>query len=483
MTPIFCDFARSPNLRPVYALRTDSSSARAKIPRGFCSPNMVKDELFIVRTTTSSVVMFSDAAFTKSNSTCCGDSAANAERMFKWGFWGSGETRQEQLSLQVSGPPEAPVHPTALDQNANPCIIAATPPAHPSAVPTILLLTAPQARISLPKRIGLPPSYLTGIAYLISLACRKHNSDMAFSSINTGSLENNSRNKHLKQSSPEFMYFLFGKVLAIIFSVAPERLHYDCPDSLGIMISYCTTGTSSRGARLERELLQQVANSTSHVELQKLKQGELSSNDERKYKTLIRQCDREILGSTHYKHPVSSGGKKTAEPTHRCSNFTGASTPRMTDAPAGPQRAVAQMADERSARSAPRGASSASGDAVDVFICAAITDQLIALKAKADAQDTLERAEPPTERRAHNAHGPKVLIHRWAYERTRIRGVAAKDMMSEGAASASDALSVFRDEDEGLDVAGDATGTNTAPGFSEAKAINLNRVHHTSRAA
>jgi len=47
-------------------------------------------------------------------------------------------------------------------------------------------------------------------------------------------------------------------------------------------------------------LHQQVANSTTHVELQKLiqlknEQGELSSNDERKYKTLIRQCEKEIL--------------------------------------------------------------------------------------------------------------------------------------------------------------------------------------------
>ncbi len=47
-------------------------------------------------------------------------------------------------------------------------------------------------------------------------------------------------------------------------------------------------------------LHRQVANSTTHVELQKLiqlknEQGELSSNDERKYKTLIRQCEKEIL--------------------------------------------------------------------------------------------------------------------------------------------------------------------------------------------
>ncbi|KAJ3866800.1 ATP dependent helicase [Lentinula novae-zelandiae] len=47
-------------------------------------------------------------------------------------------------------------------------------------------------------------------------------------------------------------------------------------------------------------LHQQVSNSTTHVELQKLtmlknEQGELSSNDERKYKTLIRQCEKEIL--------------------------------------------------------------------------------------------------------------------------------------------------------------------------------------------
>ena len=49
-------------------------------------------------------------------------------------------------------------------------------------------------------------------------------------------------------------------------------------------------------------LHQQVANSTTHVELQKLimlknEQGELSSNDERKYKTLIRQCEKEILSA------------------------------------------------------------------------------------------------------------------------------------------------------------------------------------------
>ncbi|PCH35143.1 ATP dependent helicase [Wolfiporia cocos MD-104 SS10] len=49
-------------------------------------------------------------------------------------------------------------------------------------------------------------------------------------------------------------------------------------------------------------LHQQVANNTAHVELQKLiqlknEQGELSSNDERKYKTLIRQCEKEILGA------------------------------------------------------------------------------------------------------------------------------------------------------------------------------------------
>ena len=47
-------------------------------------------------------------------------------------------------------------------------------------------------------------------------------------------------------------------------------------------------------------LHQQVSNNTSHIELQKLimlknEQGELSSNDERKYKTLIRQCEKEIL--------------------------------------------------------------------------------------------------------------------------------------------------------------------------------------------
>ena len=49
-------------------------------------------------------------------------------------------------------------------------------------------------------------------------------------------------------------------------------------------------------------LHQQVANNTTHVELQKLiqlknEQGELSSNDERKYKSLIRQCEKEILGA------------------------------------------------------------------------------------------------------------------------------------------------------------------------------------------
>ena len=49
-------------------------------------------------------------------------------------------------------------------------------------------------------------------------------------------------------------------------------------------------------------LHQQVANNTSHVELQKLiqlknEQGELSSNDEKKYKTLIKQCEREVLSA------------------------------------------------------------------------------------------------------------------------------------------------------------------------------------------
>ena len=49
-------------------------------------------------------------------------------------------------------------------------------------------------------------------------------------------------------------------------------------------------------------LHQQVAKNTSHVELQKLiqlknEQGELSSNDERKYKMLIKQCEREILNA------------------------------------------------------------------------------------------------------------------------------------------------------------------------------------------
>ena len=49
-------------------------------------------------------------------------------------------------------------------------------------------------------------------------------------------------------------------------------------------------------------LHQQVANNTSHVELQKLiqlknEQGELSSNDEKKYKTLIKQCEREVLNA------------------------------------------------------------------------------------------------------------------------------------------------------------------------------------------
>ncbi|KAG2154103.1 hypothetical protein DEU56DRAFT_952284, partial [Suillus clintonianus] len=41
---------------------------------------------------------------------------------------------------------------------------------------------------------------------------------------------------------------------------------------------------------------------TAHVELQKLtmlknEQGELSSDDEKKYKVLIRQCEKEILGA------------------------------------------------------------------------------------------------------------------------------------------------------------------------------------------
>jgi regulator of nonsense transcripts 1 len=49
-------------------------------------------------------------------------------------------------------------------------------------------------------------------------------------------------------------------------------------------------------------LHRQVANHTGHVELQKLiqlknEQGELSQGDERKYKTLIRACEKEILGA------------------------------------------------------------------------------------------------------------------------------------------------------------------------------------------
>ncbi|KAG8760807.1 hypothetical protein FRC14_001835 [Serendipita sp. 396] len=49
-------------------------------------------------------------------------------------------------------------------------------------------------------------------------------------------------------------------------------------------------------------LHRQVANHTAHVELQKLiqlknEQGELSQSDERKYKTLIRNCEKEILGA------------------------------------------------------------------------------------------------------------------------------------------------------------------------------------------
>jgi len=49
-------------------------------------------------------------------------------------------------------------------------------------------------------------------------------------------------------------------------------------------------------------LHRQVANHPGHVELQKLIQlknelGELSSNDERKYKTLVRQAEREILSA------------------------------------------------------------------------------------------------------------------------------------------------------------------------------------------
>ncbi|KAK7467696.1 ATP-dependent RNA helicase [Stygiomarasmius scandens] len=49
-------------------------------------------------------------------------------------------------------------------------------------------------------------------------------------------------------------------------------------------------------------LHQQVANSTAHVELQRLiqlknEQGELSSYDDRKYRSLIRQCEKEILSA------------------------------------------------------------------------------------------------------------------------------------------------------------------------------------------
>jgi superfamily I DNA and/or RNA helicase len=49
----------------------------------------------------------------------------------------------------------------------------------------------------------------------------------------------------------------------------------------------------------------QVANNTTHVELQKLiqlknEQRELSSNDERKYKSFIRQCEKEILSAAPF---------------------------------------------------------------------------------------------------------------------------------------------------------------------------------------
>ena len=47
--------------------------------------------------------------------------------------------------------------------------------------------------------------------------------------------------------------------------------------------------TSSRLPELQDELQKLIQLKT--------EQGELSSNDERKYKTLIRQCEKEILGA------------------------------------------------------------------------------------------------------------------------------------------------------------------------------------------
>jgi regulator of nonsense transcripts 1 len=56
---------------------------------------------------------------------------------------------------------------------------------------------------------------------------------------------------------------------------------------------------------LNSSLHQQVANNPTHVKLQKLlqlenEQGELNLNDSRKYKILIRQCEKEILVEIRY---------------------------------------------------------------------------------------------------------------------------------------------------------------------------------------
>jgi regulator of nonsense transcripts 1 len=79
-------------------------------------------------------------------------------------------------------------------------------------------------------------------------------------------------------------------------------------------------------------LHQQVANNTAHMKLQKLimlknEQGELSSNDERKYKTLIRQCE-EILGAgdsrlnkLKFRMVLIDEATKAAEPGAELSSF------------------------------------------------------------------------------------------------------------------------------------------------------------------
>jgi regulator of nonsense transcripts 1 len=58
--------------------------------------------------------------------------------------------------------------------------------------------------------------------------------------------------------------------------------------------------TAKSHRALNSSLHQQVANNPMHVKLLQLEneQGKLNSNDGRKYKMLIRQCEKEILGGS-----------------------------------------------------------------------------------------------------------------------------------------------------------------------------------------